>query len=68
MLRVGSAEIKNLRWRVCLQEFDQMVGLERSLRWLSSWLKKCLYSVGICGLFHWMMCITRIGDCGFLGL
>ena len=30
--------------------------------------KKCLYSVGICGLFHWMMCITGIGDGGFPGL
>ena len=36
--------------------------------WLSSWLKKCLYSVGVRGFFHWMICITGIGDGGFPAL
>ena len=56
-MRWGSAVRSLIRWLVL-----------RGLRWLSSWLNKCLYSVGICGLFYWMICITGIGDGGFPGL
>lgn len=67
MLRIGSAKMKT-RNGVCLQEFDQMAGPMRGLRCSLSWLKKGLYSVGIRGLFHWMICISGIGDSGFPGL
>ena len=51
---------------VCLQAFNQMVGLE-SFEMVVELVEedKCLYSAGIRGLFHWMICITGIGDGGF---
>ena len=46
--------------------FNQMVGLE-SFEMVVELVEedKCLYSAGIRGLFHWMICITGIGDGGF---